>query len=98
MCIRGRRGSEGQAGRGPEASGAPYTPATDTLSPASYTHLRAHETVLALVCRLLLEHKKTTATQSSGAPLPYPILVSAGFLLMCLSGTILIQTLPSLFI
>ena len=24
----------------------------------SYTHLPAHETVLALVCRLLLEHKK----------------------------------------
>ena len=29
----------------------------------SYTHLRAHETVLDLVCRLLLE-KKTTSTQS----------------------------------
>ena len=28
-------------------------------SPVSYTHLRAHETVLDLVCRLLLE-KKTT--------------------------------------
>ena len=26
----------------------------------SYTHLRAHETVLDLVCRLLLEHKKNT--------------------------------------
>ena len=26
----------------------------------SYTHLRAHETVLDLVCRLLLEKKKTT--------------------------------------
>ena len=25
--------------------------------PVSYTHLRAHETVLDLVCRLLLEHK-----------------------------------------
>ena len=25
----------------------------------SYTHLRAHETVLDLVCRLLLEKKKT---------------------------------------
>ena len=30
----------------------------------SYTHLRAHETVLDLVCRLLLE-KKTTITISS---------------------------------
>ena len=30
----------------------------------SYTHLRAHETVLDLVCRLLLEKKiKTTPTQ-----------------------------------
>ena len=26
--------------------------------PVSYTHLRAHETVLNLVCRLLLEKKK----------------------------------------
>ena len=26
----------------------------------SYTHLRAHETVLDLVCRLLLEKKKQT--------------------------------------
>ena len=29
------------------------------LAPVSYTHLRAHETVLDLVCRLLLEKKKT---------------------------------------
>ena len=28
------------------------------LAPVSYTHLRAHETVLDLVCRLLLEKKK----------------------------------------
>src|SRR5664280_349055 len=28
------------------------------VSPVSYTHLRAHETVLDLVCRLLLEKKK----------------------------------------
>ena len=28
----------------------------------SYTHLRAHETVLDLVCRLLLEKKKETTT------------------------------------
>ena len=28
----------------------------------SYTHLRAHETVLDLVCRLLLEKTKTTIT------------------------------------
>ena len=29
----------------------------DDLDPVSYTHLRAHETVLDLVCRLLLEKK-----------------------------------------
>ena len=28
------------------------------VGPVSYTHLRAHETVLELVCRLLLEKKK----------------------------------------
>ena len=28
------------------------------VAPVSYTHLRAHETVLDLVCRLLLETKK----------------------------------------
>ena len=31
---------------------------TDTGISVSYTHLRAHETVLDLVCRLLLEKKK----------------------------------------
>ena len=31
-----------------------------TQGAVSYTHLRAHETVLDLVCRLLLEKKKTT--------------------------------------
>ena len=32
------------------------------LGPVSYTHLRAHETVLDLVCRLLLEKKKKKHT------------------------------------
>ena len=31
-------------------------------NPVSYTHLRAHETVLDLVCRLLLEKKKNYTT------------------------------------
>ena len=31
----------------------------DTPDSVSYTHLRAHETVLDLVCRLLLDKKKT---------------------------------------
>ena len=39
-----------------------YTPIFDgalqRTEPVSYTHLRAHETVLDLVCRLLLEKKK----------------------------------------
>ena len=34
--------------------------------PVSYTHLRAHETVLDLVCRLLLEKKK----QDTETPVP----------------------------
>ena len=33
--------------------------------PVSYTHLRAHETDSYLVCRLLLEKKKTNTTESS---------------------------------
>ena len=33
-------------------------PITFGSVPVSYTHLRAHETVLDLVCRLLLEKKK----------------------------------------
>src|SRR5665811_1384764 len=38
----------------------PYDPLHDlaAVTPVSYTHLRAHETVLDLVCRLLLEKKK----------------------------------------
>ena len=43
----------GRGGRG--AARPPDGPA-----PVSYTHLRAHETVLDLVCRLLLEKKQTT--------------------------------------
>ena len=33
-----------------------------SITSVSYTHLRAHETVLDLVCRLLLEKKKTKVT------------------------------------
>ena len=36
---------------------------TSAITPVSYTHLRAHETVLDLVCRLLLEKKKKKTTQ-----------------------------------
>src|SRR5665811_2445704 len=45
LCITNRR--DGSCHPGPETSGS-----------VSYTHLRAHETVLDLVCRLLLEKKK----------------------------------------
>mgnify|MGYP007112174845 CR=1 FL=1 len=38
---------------------------TDRLIPVSYTHLRAHETVLELVCRLLLEKKKSSVPYAS---------------------------------
>ena len=34
------------------------------IGPVSYTHLRAHETVLDLVCRLLLENKNTHTTHT----------------------------------
>ena len=34
--------------------------------PVSYTHLRAHETVLDIVCRLLLEKKKNHPDNSEG--------------------------------
>ena len=37
---------------------------TRTWTAVSYTHLRAHETVLDLVCRLLLEKKKKQDTPS----------------------------------
>mgnify|MGYP003380390170 CR=1 FL=1 len=38
--------------------------ALDASKTVSYTHLRAHETVLDLVCRLLLEKKKNNITQT----------------------------------
>ncbi|WP_232806203.1 cytochrome c-type biogenesis protein, partial [Salmonella enterica] len=38
----------------------------------SYTHLRAHETTLHLVCRLLLEKKKTSETITQWAGLRPP--------------------------
>ena len=39
--------------------------------PVSYTHLRAHETVLDLVCRLLLEKKKSHLSHTSFAHSKY---------------------------
>ena len=49
------------------AHGAEMTPIFDEIRhiPVSYTHLRAHETVLDLVCRLLLVKKTKTAFEST---------------------------------
>ena len=65
MCIRDRgkdvRGQSQEAGKGENVASAPVVnegTAATVGKPVSYTHLRAHETVLDLVCRLLLEKKK----------------------------------------
>ena len=70
MCIRD---SGGAALRGRDArlalAAAALQAREDDLEragtggPVSYTHLRAHETVLDLVCRLLLEKKKKKKSQ-----------------------------------
>ena len=65
MCIRDRRQTERREGE-PDAqsnpvehyANCPTDSAFPGLAAVSYTHLRAHETVLDLVCRLLLEKKK----------------------------------------
>jgi len=44
----------------------------DSIRTVSYTHLRAHETVLDLVCRLLLEKYKTSSTTCPLYPSPSP--------------------------
>ena len=41
-----------------------FDPDVDTDLPVSYTHLRAHETVLDIVCRLLLEKKNDKQPQT----------------------------------
>ena len=41
------------------------TETSSTIAAVSYTHLRAHETVLDLVCRLLLEKQKNTILPKS---------------------------------
>ena len=40
-------------------------------TPVSYTHLRAHETVLDLVCRLLLAKKKHDDTNPDDSTTPH---------------------------
>ena len=46
-------------GTGHVNGAAGFIEAIRARAPVSYTHLRAHETVLDLVCRLLLEKNKT---------------------------------------
>src|SRR5665811_2557030 len=48
----------------PDPFGCCSSYAEHYLKPVSYTHLRAHETVLDLVCRLLLEKKKKKNKQT----------------------------------
>ena len=40
-------------------------------NPVSYTHLRAHETVLDIVCRLLLEKKNKNKKKKKRIITPY---------------------------
>ena len=65
MCIRDSNGiARGHLPRRATGRGhGPHVAVIDVtriggVVPVSYTHLRAHETVLDLVCRLLLEKKK----------------------------------------
>ena len=65
MCIRDRdevadidTGSDVTVGNDPAFDSGGDCPLGECVTPVSYTHLRAHETVLDLVCRLLLEKKK----------------------------------------
>eukprot|EP00831_Metopus_contortus_P045601 TRINITY_DN3656_c0_g1_i5.p2 TRINITY_DN3656_c0_g1~~TRINITY_DN3656_c0_g1_i5.p2 ORF type:complete len:113 (-),score=23.36 TRINITY_DN3656_c0_g1_i5:8-346(-) len=48
-----------------------HYPMYSALIPVSYTHLRAHETSLHLVCRLLLEKKKKKKKTFSKKYIPH---------------------------
>ena len=69
MCIRDRGPVLARLAEAAGSAGAvildpvPWVCDGDTCAVAvSYTHLRAHETVLDLVCRLLLEKKNNMRT------------------------------------
>ena len=47
----------------------------DVVEAVSYTHLRAHETVLDLVCRLLLEKKKNLTYHIYSLCLGYMLII-----------------------
>ena len=54
------------------------TEAVNRLKAVSYTHLRAHETVLDLVCRLLLEKKKKKIQRAGTRKTPRNACESSG--------------------
>ena len=65
MCIRDRHGNTDAMRTGLQHTIEEIRSENQTwgllkprMQAVSYTHLRAHETVLDLVCRLLLEKKK----------------------------------------
>ena len=69
-CREGVCGSDGMNMNGKNGL-ACITPLSETVRsdrlvvrPVSYTHLRAHETVLDILCRLLLEKKKNSNRES----------------------------------
>ena len=82
MCIRDRVPAGEERGAGDDLRPEPCRDRTlpgryarGAPAPVSYTHLRAHETVLDLVCRLLLETKKImyTTRQRERTPAPQHI-------------------------
>ena len=68
MLLSQGVGAETQRPLATVVVGGLFTSTALTLLPVSYTHLRAHETVLDLVCRLLLEKKnKQTRKRAYGS-------------------------------
>src|SRR5665811_2112628 len=70
MCIRDREAAL-SSGEVIALKNHPHPTSKGSSDPVSYTHLRAHETVLDRVCRLLLETKRrpprSTRVRSSAA-------------------------------
>ena len=71
MCIRDSVGdgaleteTEARVRDGAVAAQVAVPAVVLAIEPVSYTHLRAHETVLDLVCRLLLEKKNKERTHN----------------------------------
>ena len=56
------------------------------IMPVSYTHLRAHETLMNLVCRLLLEKKKTMKVKLSAQKHSLNLGLKKGFMKSNLRG------------